>query len=136
MNIHYLELFYYVAKYGGIGEAVRHMPYGIQQPAMSSQIIQLEESLGLALFQRRPFQLSAAGGELYEFIKPFFDNLQATTERLRSGGRFQHLRVGAAEMILRDHLPVPLQILKKKFGCRNRKSISRSHSWRASRLPG
>ena len=117
MNIHYLELFYYVAKYGGIGEAVRHMPYGIQQPAMSSQIIQLEESLGLALFQRRPFQLSAAGGELYEFIKPFFDNLEATKERLRSGGRFQHLRVGAAEMILRDHLPVPLQILKKKFPC-------------------
>ena len=33
MNIHHLELFYYVAKFGGISEAVRNMPYGIQQPA-------------------------------------------------------------------------------------------------------
>ncbi len=46
MNIHHLELFYYVARHGGISEAVRNMPYGIQQPAMSGQIIQLEEFLG------------------------------------------------------------------------------------------
>ena len=115
MNIHHLELFYYVAKNGGISEAVRHMPYGIQQPAMSSQIIQLEESLGLTLFQRRPFQLTAAGDQLYQFIKPFFDNLDAVEGKLRSGGKFQHLRVGAAEIILRDHLPAPLQNLKKKY---------------------
>jgi DNA-binding transcriptional LysR family regulator len=115
MNIHHLELFYYVARHGGISEAVRHMPYGIQQPAMSSQVIQLEESLGLTLFQRRPFQLTPAGEELYQFIKPFFDNIEPMAEKLRSGGKFQHLRVGAAEIILRDHLPVPLQTLKKKF---------------------
>ncbi|MBM3833613.1 MAG: LysR family transcriptional regulator [Verrucomicrobia bacterium] len=53
MNIHHLELFYYVAKFGGICEAVRNMPYGIQQPAISSQIIQLEDYLGITLFRRR-----------------------------------------------------------------------------------
>ena len=115
MNIHHLELFYFVARHGGISEAVRHMPYGIQQPAMSSQIIQLEETLGLTLFQRRPFQLLPAGAELYQFIRPFFDNLDGMEEKLRSGGKFQHIRIGAAEIILRDHLPVPLQNLKKKF---------------------
>jgi DNA-binding transcriptional LysR family regulator len=115
MNIHHLELFYYVARHGGISDAVRNMPYGIQQPAMSSQIIQLEEMLGLTLFQRRPFQLLPAGAELYQFIRPFFDNLDGMEEKLRSGGKFQHIRIGAAEIILRDHLPVPLQNLKKKF---------------------
>ena len=115
MNIHHLELFYYVARHGGIGEAVRNMPYGIQQPAMSSQLIQLEEHLGLALFQRRPFQLTPAGDELYQFIKPFFEKLDDVENKLRSGGKFQHIRIGAAEIILRDHLPVPLQCLKKKF---------------------
>ena len=115
MNIHHLELFYYVARHGGISEAVRNMPYGIQQPAMSSQIIQLEETLGLTLFQRRPFQLLPPGAELYQFIRPFFDNLDSMEEKLRSGGKFQHIRIGAAEIILRDHLPVPLQNLKKKF---------------------
>ena len=41
-NLHHLELFYYVAKYGGITPAVRKMPYGIQQPAVSGQMLQLE----------------------------------------------------------------------------------------------
>ena len=43
MNIHHLELFYYVARHGGITEAVRNIPYGIQQPAVSGQVAQLEE---------------------------------------------------------------------------------------------
>src|SRR5437763_16790878 len=72
MNIHHLELFYYVARHGGIVPAVRNMPYGIQQPAVSGQIARLEESLGTKLFNRRPFALLPPGIELYEFIRPFF----------------------------------------------------------------
>ncbi|HTB64520.1 MAG TPA: LysR family transcriptional regulator [Opitutales bacterium] len=75
MNIHHLELFYYVAEYGGISRAVRHMPYGIQQPAVSSQILQLEQDLGLKLFDRQPFQLTPEGEDLFAFVKPFFENL-------------------------------------------------------------
>ena len=45
MNIHHLELFYYVARHGGISEAVRNMPYGIQrridQQGMPSQHLEL-----------------------------------------------------------------------------------------------
>ena len=37
MNIHHLELFYFVVKHGGIAGAVRNIPYGIQQPAVSGQ---------------------------------------------------------------------------------------------------
>ena len=59
MNIHHLELFYYVAKHEGISGAVRNMPYGIQQPAVSAQVIQLENDLGITLFQRRPFEFSS-----------------------------------------------------------------------------
>jgi DNA-binding transcriptional LysR family regulator len=114
MNIHHLELFYYVARHGGISEAVRNMPYGIQQPAMSGQIIQLEEFLGVTLFQRRPFALTPHGDELYAYIKPFFDNLTPMAEKLR-GGIVQHLRIGASEIVLRDHLPGPLQNVRKKF---------------------
>ena len=114
MNIHHLELFYYVARHGGISEAVRNMPYGIQQPAISGQVIQLEESLGVVLFHRRPFALTPPGQELYDFIKPFFDNLATTAEKLR-GGVSQHLRVAASETMLRDHLPPLLQALHKQF---------------------
>src|SRR5580693_733224 len=61
MNVHHLELFFYVAKHGGIMPAVRNIPYGIQQPAVSSQMAQLEEYLGATLFQRRPFELTEVG---------------------------------------------------------------------------
>ena len=114
MNIHHLELFYYVARFGGISPAVRNMPYGIQQPAVSSQILQLEESLGAPLFQRRPFALTAQGEELFQFIKPFFGNLETVAAKLR-GGVEQHLRIGASEIVLRDHLPAVLQVVRKQF---------------------
>ncbi|MCL4788125.1 MAG: LysR family transcriptional regulator [Verrucomicrobia bacterium] len=114
MNIHHLELFYYVAKFEGISEAVRNMPYGIQQPAISGQVIQLEEFLGVTLFHRRPFSLTPQGKELYDFIRPFFDNLTPMAEKLR-GGISQHLRIAASEIMLRDHLPGMLQELQKQF---------------------
>lgn len=114
MNIHHLELFYYVAKHRGISEAVRHMPYGIQQPAMSGQIIQLEESLGATLFQRRPFALTAQGKELFEFIAPFFENIEPVAERIR-GRVSEHIRIGASEIVLRDHLPGVMQTMQQQF---------------------
>lgn len=114
MNVHHLELFYYVARHGGIMPAVRNIPYGIQQPAVSSQMAQLEEFLGAALFHRRPFALTPAGQELYDFIKPFFDNLETVAEKIR-GGISQHLRIAASETVLREHLPSILQELRKPF---------------------
>lgn len=114
MNVHHLELFYYVARFGGISEAVRNMPYGIQQPAISAQISQLEEYLGVTLFQRRPFALSAQGQDLFHFVSPFFGNLQGVADRLR-GGIAHHVRIGASEIVLRDHLPSVLECLKAKL---------------------
>ena len=114
MNIHHLELFYYVARHGGISEAVRNIPYGIQQPAVSAQVIQLEESLGVNLFHRRPFSLTSPGEKLFRFIRPFFDGLEPLADELR-GGAAQQLRFGASGTILRDHLPELAQYVRKKF---------------------
>jgi DNA-binding transcriptional LysR family regulator len=114
MNIHHLELFYFVAKHGGIASAVRNIPYGIQQPAVSGQIAKLEESLGTKLFQRRPFALSPAGTELFEFIRPFFENIDVVAERLRQNSSPQ-LRIAAPAIVLHDYLPQILQRLRTKF---------------------
>jgi len=114
MNIHHLELFYYVARHGGIMEAVRNIPYGIQQPAVSGQVAQLEQYLGVVLFQRRPFALAAAGDKLYRFIRPFFTNLQEMAAELQ-GGQPHHVRIGASTMVLRDHLPDFFRNVRKKF---------------------
>lgn len=114
LNIHHLELFYYVAKHQGVSAAARSMPYGIQQPAISGQILALEDHLGGPLFQRRPFALTHAGQELYNFIKPFFGGLEGIEERVR-GGATQVIRLAASSVILRDHLPKMLQTLQPKF---------------------
>ncbi len=114
MNIHHLELFYFVARHGGITEAVRNIPYGIQQPAVSGQVAQLEEYLGVTLFQRRPFALTPAGEKLYKFIQPFFANLDLIASELQ-GGKARQIRIGASTIVLRDHLPEVCQDVRKRF---------------------
>ncbi len=113
MNIHHLELFYYVAKHGGITEAVRNIPYGIQQPAVSGQVAQLEAYLGATLFQRRPFNLTPPGEKLYRFIQPFFSGLDAITAELQEG-QTRQIRIGASTIVLRDHFPEFFRSLRKK----------------------
>ena len=114
MNIPHLELFYFVARHGGISEAARRMPYGIQQPAVSAQIIQLEADLGTKLFQRRPFKLTAPGEELFAFIQPFFGNVESVGDRIR-GGVTKLIRMGAPAPVLRDHLPAIMPQVRKQF---------------------
>lgn len=95
-NIHHLELFYYVARFGGVSAAARQIPYGIQQPAISAQILQLEDSLGVTLFVRRPFKLTREGVLLFDFVAPFFGGIEDVSKSLR-GGAERRLRIAAAE---------------------------------------
>lgn len=113
MNVHHLELFYYVAKHGGVSAAARHMPYGIQQPAISAQILQLEDSLGVSLFMRRPFQLTREGQTLYDFISPFFGGLDDMGRKIRGGGE-NLLRIAAPEIVQREYLPEQLARMRKR----------------------
>lgn len=114
MNVHHLELFYHVATHRGISAATRKMPYGIQQPAVSGQISQLEKTLGLKLFQRRPFSLTPAGRELFAFAEPFFGRLREMPHQLR-GEESTLLRLAAPATILRNHLPAVLRDHKRKY---------------------
>ncbi len=113
LNIHHLELFFYVARAGGITAGLRTMPYGIQQPAVSSQIARLEESIGRRLFERRPFALTAAGRQVYEQIAPFFSSLSGLADRMRQEAQ-QQLRLAASPNVLREHLPGLLKRLQRE----------------------
>ena len=77
VNLHHLELFYYTAKAKGISNAVKIIPYGIRQPAISQQLMKLEEEAGTRLFERKPFALTPAGERLYRFLSRFFDNIES-----------------------------------------------------------
>ncbi|HLP07396.1 MAG TPA: LysR family transcriptional regulator [Opitutaceae bacterium] len=112
LNIHHLELFYHVARAGGISRAVKRIPYGIQQPAVSGQIAALERELGVRLFERSPFRLTPAGAELFAFVEPFFGGL-ASIEAKLSEQAAPVLRIGAAELVLRHHLPPVIERLRR-----------------------
>jgi DNA-binding transcriptional LysR family regulator len=90
------------------------MPYGIQQPAISGQISQLERSLGAKLFHRRPFGLTPAGVKLFGEIEAFFAGLNQLPDHVR-GHAQQHLRLAAPEIMLRDYLPTILAKYKGRY---------------------
>ena len=90
------------------------MPYGVQQPAISGQLSQLEKMLGLRLFDRRPFGLKPAGAKLFKEIEPFFSGLRDLPAYVR-GHAQQHLRLAAPGRILRDYLPDILASYKHQY---------------------
>lgn len=113
MNVHHLELFYHVARAGGIVAACRVISYGIQQPAVSAQVARLEQDLGVRLFERRPFRLTPAGVALYDFVKPFFSRLEEMEGLVRGSG--MALRLAGLTEVMRGHLPEILARLQGRF---------------------
>jgi DNA-binding transcriptional LysR family regulator len=114
LNVHHLELFYYVARCEGIVAACRQIPYGIQQPAVSAQVARLEEHLGVRLFERRPFRLTAPGKALYDFIAPFFGRLNEVEDMVK-GKMSRVLRLAGFMEAMREHGPVLLAKLGERF---------------------
>ena len=114
MNVHHLELFYYVAKHRGISAAVRHIPYGIQQPAVSGQMGKLEEDVGAKLFERAPFRLTPAGEQLFAHVRPFFAPLGPLAAALRAVAQ-PELRIGGSELVLRDYVPAVMRRVRARY---------------------
>jgi DNA-binding transcriptional LysR family regulator len=114
INLHHLQLFYYVAKAKGISSAVKIIPYGIQQPAVSQQLIQLEEDLAVKLFERRPFALTNEGERLYEFAASFFDNLELQLALIKDQAGVR-VRFGCPSVISANYFPELIGIVIDKF---------------------
>ncbi len=114
VNLHHLRLFHYVAEAKGISAAVKLIPYGIQQPAISQQLLQLEDELGVKLFERRPFSLTGAGERLFKFTAKAFNDLQLTLRDLKDdvGIRF---RVACPSVISVNFLPEIISTLLSDF---------------------
>lgn len=113
LNVHHLELFYYVARAGGITPALKLIPYGIQQPAVSSQVAQLEDAVGAKLFHRRPFSITPVGREVFEFIAPFFGGLPQLANNVQGKSGAQ-LRLAATAGVMRDYFPPLLRELEQR----------------------
>lgn len=97
INLHQLATFQVVAKHCSYVRAAEELHFS--QPAVSAQIRQLEESLGVKLFDKigRKTHLTQAGEELYLYSQKIFsliDETLDTMESLRSP-YYGRLSVGA-----------------------------------------
>ncbi len=81
----------------------------ITQPALSQQIIRLENDVGMQLIDRstRPFSVTAAGREFYLRCQQILEHVHGLEElmlRTRSG-RLGRVRLGMARSLMYGHLP-------------------------------
>ncbi|TAG29134.1 MAG: LysR family transcriptional regulator, partial [Verrucomicrobia bacterium] len=91
----------------------------IAQPALSRQIVQLEEGLGAALFvrSRRKVELTAAGRVLAERVEPMLRALAGIPQELRAltEGETGYVRVGFTGLAMATVLPSILREFHRRF---------------------
>lgn len=84
LNLHQLATFQAVAKHSSYVRAAEELHFS--QPAVSAQIRQLEESLGVKLFDQigRKTHLTRAGEELYDYSLKIFAVIDETLDTMDS----------------------------------------------------
>lgn len=84
LNLHQLATFQTVAKHSSYVRAAEELHFS--QPAVSAQIRQLEESLGVKLFDQigRKTHLTRAGEELYDYSQRIFAVIDETLDTMDS----------------------------------------------------
>jgi LysR family transcriptional regulator, benzoate and cis,cis-muconate-responsive activator of ben and cat genes len=91
----------------------------VAQPALSRQIAQLEESLGVELFarSRRKVELTAAGRALAERVEPLLRGVAALPDELRAltEGQTGHVKVAFTGLAMATLLPGILREFHRRF---------------------
>jgi LysR family transcriptional activator of nhaA len=104
LNFHHLHYFWAVAKEGHLTRAAARLH--VSQSALSTQIRQLEEQLGQALFERRgrALHLTEAGHLALGYAESIFATGSELLALLREGRREarQVLRIGAVSTLSRN----------------------------------
>jgi DNA-binding transcriptional LysR family regulator len=97
LNLHQLATFQVVARHCSYVRAAEELHFS--QPAVSAQIRQLEESLGVKLFDKigRKTHLTQAGEELYLYSQKIFSLIEETVETMEAlrSPHYGRLSVGA-----------------------------------------
>lgn len=98
------ELFLQVCESGGLSAASRFGKIGISQPALSAQMMTLEQHLGVKLFHRKPFALTTEGKLFQEEALRLRSRMILLRDSLHTESG-KPLRIAASDLIIRDYLP-------------------------------
>ena len=106
MNLRYLKTFVGIAESGSIARAGARLP--VSQSAASRQILELEEQLGVRLFDRigRRLRLTSEGEDILRQSRRLLMEADLLSARARAlkGGQTGILRVGATPMVIENTL--------------------------------
>lgn len=110
VELRHLRYFVAVAAHGSFNRAAQILY--LTQPALSRQVKDLEEELGVALLIRgkNAVTLTKAGDLFYEEARAVLSRADLAVQRIRSEARIEVLRIGYAPSVTADILP---QALKK-----------------------
>ncbi len=101
MNLHHLAIFYTIAETGSISACAERMH--ISQPAISRQLKEFEQRIGVVLFERLPrgMRLTQAGEVLREYAARLFDIARMAEASVRelADARRGRLAIGASNTI-------------------------------------
>ena len=106
INLEYYKIFYFVSKYGSVTVAAKELC--ISQPAVSQGVKQLEEGLGVILFQRnsKGMTLTAEGEALFYYISRGYEQIIQGEQKVKEMLDIEsgEIRIGASDMTLQFYL--------------------------------
>ena len=110
INWYAVELFLTVCDAGGITAAVRSGLAGISQPALSAQMQALEDEVGHALFERKPFRLTNEGQLFRSEFEMVRRRMRESLEKVKKSNQ-GILRIAASDVVISKHLPKLLEAM-------------------------
>jgi len=117
LNVNQLRAFYTAAKAGSISKAAQELM--VTPPAVTMQVKQLEESVGIRLLVREgnSIQPTRAGREVYKRAERIFQEIHETESYLEdiSTGKLGELRIGCPEMPCTHPVPRLIAEFKKAY---------------------
>ena len=117
MELRHFKYFVAVAEELHYGRAAKKL--NIAQPPLSQQIMNLEEELGIQLFDRskRNIQLTPAGSHFLKEAKQVLLHVEQAAEAARRihVGKAGHLRVGFVGSVIHTFLPWGLRLFRERF---------------------
>jgi DNA-binding transcriptional LysR family regulator len=110
INWYAVELFLTVCDAGGITAAVRSGLAGISQPALSAQMQALEDEVGHALFERKPFRLTNEGQLFRSEFEMVRRRMRESLDKVKKSNQ-GILRIAASDVVISKHLPKLLEAM-------------------------
>jgi DNA-binding transcriptional LysR family regulator len=117
VNWYAVELFLTICDAGGITAAVKSGMAKISQPALSAQMLSLEEMVGQVLFERKPFRLTQDGLLFRSEFEVLRQRMLESLQKIKHQNQ-EVLRIAASDLVISKHLPQLIERMKMSKNAR------------------